>query len=216
MQVGTISDLATLRGEASRTAAPKDEFLRLLVAQLQHQDPLSPQDGSAFVAQLAQFASLEQIAETNSRLGSIEAGQAASVRSGFTNLVGKKVSSRSDAIMIPDSQVEHVVHLGSAATKVDVVIHDSSGREVRRIAMGSRGEGDAAFTWDGRSNDGTTLPDGEYRVSIEAAGAGDAPVDAYALIRGVVSSVDFGDDGTVTFRVGESKITPADIISIEN
>ncbi len=218
MQVN--SALTTLAQGASeqptQAAGTRDEFLRLLVAQLEHQDPLQPQDGTAFVAQLAQFASLEQEAQTNSLLGVIQAGQASSVRAGFTNLVGRSVKARSDSIDLPATEdMTHSVHLGSAANKVDVVIYDSTGKAVRRMSLGPREAGDADFAWDGKTDDGVALPDGKYRVEVEATSAAGGDVDAYACISGLVSAIDFGDDGTVTFRLGQASITPADIISIE-
>lgn len=54
---------------SSGANADKNVFMTLLVEQLKHQDPLAPQDGSAFVAQLAQFNSLEQLTSINQRLG---------------------------------------------------------------------------------------------------------------------------------------------------
>lgn len=66
----------TPRTAASSTGAPakgadRDTFLKLLVAQLKHQDPLAPQDGAQFVAQLAQFNSLDQLISINKRLGQL-------------------------------------------------------------------------------------------------------------------------------------------------
>ncbi len=54
---------------ATNTEVNKDAFLTLLVEQLKHQDPLAPQDGAQFIAQLAQFNSLEQLISINERLG---------------------------------------------------------------------------------------------------------------------------------------------------
>lgn len=56
---------------ASQKGADKDTFLKLLVAQLKNQDPLNPQDGAAFVTQLAQFNSVEQLVSINDRLGQL-------------------------------------------------------------------------------------------------------------------------------------------------
>jgi flagellar hook assembly protein FlgD len=64
----------TLSSAVAPTAARgmgQDAFLKLLVEQLKHQDPLSPQDSAQFVAQLAQFNSLEQLISINARLGEL-------------------------------------------------------------------------------------------------------------------------------------------------
>lgn len=75
-----ISPVSAMAPQASDTSAPtsntskgvdQDTFLKLLVAQLKNQDPLSPQDGTAFVAQLAQFSSLDQLISINKTLGQL-------------------------------------------------------------------------------------------------------------------------------------------------
>jgi len=102
-----INDIAPLDvGTSNGTAAPadahgsnklgKDQFLQLLMAQLSHQDPTSPADGNAFVAQLAQFASLEMAQNTNSNLEQLLAGQAAGNQTSALGLVGKQVVFRTD------------------------------------------------------------------------------------------------------------------------
>ncbi|MEN9361143.1 MAG: hypothetical protein RL095_2678 [Verrucomicrobiota bacterium] len=67
----------------------KNSFLKLLVAQMQNQDPLNPQSNAEFVAQLAQFSSLEQMQDVNKNLGSMLTG---SQLGGAGNLIGKQAS----------------------------------------------------------------------------------------------------------------------------
>src|SRR5947207_9140075 len=76
--------------------ASKDQFLRLLVAQLQNQDPLDPQKGADFIAQLAQFSTLEQSTQTNQVLSQIEAGQASLAQQSVMSLVGRTIAARTD------------------------------------------------------------------------------------------------------------------------
>ncbi|MBK8014098.1 MAG: flagellar hook assembly protein FlgD [Deltaproteobacteria bacterium] len=198
------------------TRTSKDEFLRLLVAQLQQQDPLSPQDGAEFVAQLAQFASVEQLAESNQRLASIEAAQAAGARAGYAELVGRVVSVRTDEIALPlseDGQTVLSAHLDSAASSVEVSFFDSSGREVRKLNLGARGAGDVEVAWDGRDEDGILLPDGQYTVKVHATASGGSPLSAYAQVRGVVDSLMF-EGGIAQFKIGSMTVSPGDIMSV--
>ena len=76
----------------------KDEFLKLMMAQLAQQDPTAPSDSNAFVAQLAQFTSLEQMQNVNSTLESLLIGQASQNNSGAVGLVGKDVLYKTDKI----------------------------------------------------------------------------------------------------------------------
>ena len=81
MTVNALS-FGSAGGVDAQTAekTPQQEFLQLLVAQLENQDPLSPQDGAAFVAQLAQFTEVEQGAEANARLAEMYAAALDAVR----------------------------------------------------------------------------------------------------------------------------------------
>ena len=75
MKVADISTLMDTQTNSNSTVKKADTgenaFLKLLVEQLKHQDPLAPQDGTQFVAQLAQFNSLEQLISINDRLGEV-------------------------------------------------------------------------------------------------------------------------------------------------
>src|SRR5215213_6921849 len=89
------------------SALGKDEFLKLMMAQLAQQDPTAPSDSNAFVAQLAQFSSLEQMQNVNSSLQSLLIGQASQNNSGAVNLVGKDILYKTDKIHL--EQGEHPV-----------------------------------------------------------------------------------------------------------
>lgn len=197
-------------------AAPKDEFLRLLVAQLRNQNPLEPQDGAAFVAQLAQFASLEQMTETNERLATLEAGQSSQLRAGFSNLVGRRVSVAGDTLSLPASDaVEHGFDLGASASAVKVVVYDASGKEVRQLELGPREAGRHLIQWDGLDADGQALGPGEYRFSVEAVDAQGGSLEAKSLLHAKIDGIDF-TGGVVRFRIGERVFSPGDILSIDS
>src|SRR5689334_2336173 len=104
-------------GEATPT---HEEFLKLFVAELQNQDPLKPRDGSEMVAEMAQFAGLEQTAGINSRLDAIAAQQASSGRSQLLGLVGHKVEASASSITTTGSGTMPPIdiNLDRAATKV--------------------------------------------------------------------------------------------------
>ena len=197
MQIDS-SFAARLTQTTPTTAAPgsiqKDQFLKLLVAQMQHQDPLNPQDGSAFVAQLAQFSSLEQATQTNEHLADLQAAQTSTVEIGASGVTPLSA------------------HLSGAATKVEAVITDASGKEVRRISLGASPAGDISVPWDGNDAGGKALPPGSYHVEIEASGAA-GKVPATALIQGVVTALEF-TNGKAVYKIGGVTIDPADIIRI--
>ncbi|HKA91033.1 MAG TPA: flagellar hook assembly protein FlgD [Haliangiales bacterium] len=195
------------------SATEKDQFLKLLVAQMQHQDPLNPQDGAAFVAQLAQFSSLEQATETNQRLADLSSAQAATARAGLTAVVGQTISAQTTSVVVGATPPPALsAHLGGAATKVDAVLTDASGKEVRRFSLGAASGGDVAIPWDGSDASGKPLAAGTYKIEIQATGANGA-VPATAIETGRVSALEF-QGGKAIYRIGAATVDPADIIRI--
>jgi flagellar basal-body rod modification protein FlgD len=222
MPVGAV-DLSSREGAPAGGAAPtapatpKDEFLRLLVAQLRHQDPLEPQKGSEFVAQLAQFASLEQAAETNQRLGALAAAQSASSSAAYAGLVGRTATAKISQLTVggaDPSPPSLGVHLDGAATKTQLVVTDASGKVVRTIDLGARPAGDVDVPWDGRDANGVPLPPGDYGVAVKATVAGDAEVSGFATLRGPIRSLET-TGGKPRFRIGAATVAPGDIIAIQ-
>src|SRR5512134_1206275 len=100
LAIDAVTGSSATTQAAGAKPAMKDEFMRLFIAQLQHQDPLQPQDSSAFVAQLAQLSQVEQATETNNRLQAIADEQAAASRASLSALVGHTVEASASNIEI--------------------------------------------------------------------------------------------------------------------
>ncbi len=213
----TPSPGATIGGAPTPKPPPgaTDQFMRLLMAQLQNQNPLDPQKSSEFVTQLAQIAQIEQTAQVNTHLTTMEAGQAASSRATLSGLVGKTVTARANAVTVSEGATPPAVlaHLDQAATEVSVVLRDASGKVVRTLDLGAHGAGDAVVPWDGKNANGSPVPPGRYAIEIKATGADGKPVTSSTRIRGLIDSIDF-QNGSTHFHVGELTISPEDIISI--
>lgn len=194
----------------------KDEFLRLLTTQLTAQDPLSPMDSQAFVAQLAQFASVEQLQGLGSRLDTLLVGQAASNQMGVANLVGKEVSYRTDRVALAGDgkPAPFQVSLEGAADEGVAILADATGRVVRTIPLGSRDGGAFTVAWDGLDDSGQPLPAGEYALTISATKDG-APVGSRANVRGTVTGVTF-ETGAPQLVIGGGRVALADVIEISS
>jgi flagellar basal-body rod modification protein FlgD len=216
MTVSAIS-FGTSGGATEGTArSPKDEFLKLLVAQLEHQDPMAPQDSAQFVAQLAQFAQVEQSAEANQRLEALEAAQAAGVRAGFANIVGRQITARTNSVVVEAGQApggDYTVHVPHQADSGKIVVKNDSGNEVATIDLGSRVKGEVPFRWDGLNKDGAPVPAGKYTFEFVGEDA-EGKVEGDIRIRGVAESLDF-EGGVIKFLVGGNEVAPADILAIE-
>src|SRR5262245_14716433 len=84
---------APTAGPSGGIQGPKDEFLRLFMAQLQHQDPFAPTSGADMVAQLAQLSSVEQAKQINDQLAELAASQASAASAGLSSLIGRDCSA---------------------------------------------------------------------------------------------------------------------------
>lgn len=205
-------------GGAAQSTGFKDEFLRLLVAQLQNQNPLEPQEGAEFVAQLADFASVEQSAETNQRLAAIEAEQATAAGAALAGFVGQTgTASLSGGVLRLDPDKgpmpELIAELPESAETMTATIYDQSGSVVRTIELGSQLPGKVSIGWDGTNDAGTVVPAGNYRVEIEAETTDGKSIGTSLRARGPVDAIEF-TNGLHMLRLGALAIPPADIESI--
>ncbi len=218
--VSPVTSTTTNPTTTSTSSLGKDDFLKLLVTQMQNQDPLNPLDGSEYVAQLAQFSSLEQLTNINSSLSqNLSATQVMTQSIGNSlaaTLVGKEVRASANAIQFSGTgTVSLGYNLGSDAGSVDVKVYDSSGTLVRTIGGLSVDSGDHSFTWDGTNDAGTQLGAGKYTFSIEAKDASGNTMNASTYITGKISSLRFRSDGTY-FVIDGTEVSIADVLEITN
>jgi len=173
----------------------QDEFLQLLVAQLNNQNPLEPQENGEFVAQLAQLSTVEGIDKLNSTVENIftdyQSGQALQASS----LVGRSVMLETDKAVV-DTSGEFLgsVSLPSSSANVYVNVYNTAGTMVRQIELGQQAAGDVDFSWDGKDSAGAVAPAGTYR--FEALSSNNGSTTALStLLPARVSSVTLGQDG---------------------
>lgn len=178
--------------QAKRETLGKDDFLKLLMAQLSKQDPLSPMDSQAFVAQLAQFANVEQLQAQSQRLDALVLAQTSANQLQSTSLVGKEAVFRSDSVEWNGSKsVDLSGQVSEHADVVTVTIRDAKGTAVRTIQMADQAAGPFSLVWDGRDNSGKSVPAGRYGVSVVAANVNGQNVPADSWGRGRIRGVSF-------------------------
>jgi flagellar basal-body rod modification protein FlgD len=184
------------------------DFLQLFVAQLQNQDPLSPLDPDQMSAQLAQFASLEQLTGVNTRLDNLTSV----ARSSVIDLIGKQVQFDGNQLAITNGQASSMNYtLANQASTVTATVQAADGSTVRVVDLGAQGTGAHVFQFDGRSDTGAALPDGTYTVNITATGTDQTtPVQVTMASRGTVNGIDFSVDPPVVL-VGSLRIPLAQV-----
>ena len=197
----------------STDAMGKDEFLTLLVAQLQNQDPLNPMESQEFSAQLAQFSSLEQLFNVNDNLGNIQTMLSAQENDNSLDYVGKTIKSYSNTIFKNDGTVDECSYYLDQDANVTVSIYDESGAEVFSVQDGWKTAGQYSFSWDGVTDNNGLAPDGTYTYAVTAADEGGFEVSTNTYITGEVTGVNYST-GTPYLVIGERMINPANIIEV--
>jgi len=179
----------------------QDDFLKLLVSQLQNQDPMNPMDGTQFASQLAQFTSVEQLANINTSLqSSISANQLLnqSISNALsTTVIGKEVRASGSTFSYGGTGVMKTGYtLPSAAVSAQVKILDANGNVVRTINGTGVTAGDVDVQWDGLTDTGAQAAAGTYTVQVTAADANGKAITATPYFYGTVTGVKFKSTGT--------------------
>ena len=152
----------------------KNEFLNLLVAQLNNQNPLEPQSNGEFIAQLAQFSQVEGIEKLNTSMGSLLSGYQSSQALQASSLVGSKVIIPTDKAVVDTSEsFKASLVLPTSSSNVYVNVYDNAGTVVSRINMGEQAAGNVSFIWDGKDASGNLLPPGTYKFEAQATYEGE-------------------------------------------
>jgi len=164
---------STATGGLPNGALGKEDFLSLLVAQLSHQDPMEPTDPTQFVSQLSQFSSLEQLMNLKDGLDLLAISQTAGTSAQMVSFIGKSVVYDGSTVSwhAGDSARELSYQLNDNPASVTVTIRDSKGTAVDEYSVENAKKGTNPLTFDGETQDGKALPEGQYSVEITAKDA---------------------------------------------
>lgn len=192
---GTINNY-TSTASANNTLGEED-FLTLLVAQLENQDPLDPQDNTEFIAQLAQFSSLEAQINTNEKLDKLLAAQSSSEQTAAFSLLGQQVIVASDSLYLQGDSVELGFSLDQAADSGSLNILDEEGKTVASFTLDELQEGYNFVNWDGTGSSGKQLSRGVYSMEIEINDGAGGAVETQPLIKVRVDEVALDSSGSI-------------------
>ena len=170
----------------------KDDFMKILVAQLQAQDPMAPMEGQEFASQLAQFSSLEQLTNVNSNLEASQAFDLAMSNSAALALIGKNVDAPGNTIDLKSGEVENLsFSLDGGAAEVGIDIFDSTGAKVSTVNLGAQKSGLSEYVWSGTDSSGALLPSGNYTFNITASNSAGNFVPVKTFAAGLATDVIF-------------------------
>lgn len=170
--MSTVSSLSAFQGSNASIQAPSDQldketFLKLLVVQLRTQDPLTPIKNEDFIAQLAQFRSLESMNNIYEELNLASLLQQSTHNALSTSLIGKYSLIAGDEISVKDGAADQMVFILPQAGDVKITIVDEEGNTVKTIMQQDLNAGEHLVGWDGTDEEGEEVADGTYRVEIE-------------------------------------------------
>lgn len=208
---------AAAAGATGTTNADSEKrFLKLLVTQLNNQDPLNPMENAELTSQLAQMSTVSGIEQLNATLSGLVNQTGSSQVLQAASLIGYAVLSPGNALsleMVEDKatgvktpkEVPFAVELpAKGATGVTVTITDANGTKVRTMELGALPEGANGVKWDGKNDAGEVVAEGNYQFTVAATGAG-AAVKAEALTFTQVAAVKQGANGvTLDLSTGKS------------
>ncbi len=175
-----------------RNELGKDDFIKLMSAQLKHQDPMSPMKNEQMAAQLAQFSSLEQMVNVNTNLEKMAAAQRPSENVLAASLIGKRILTDSSKFVLQKgAQPEMKFALPEDAENLAVSVVDEKGEIIREIELGAMVKGSQALRWDGKNKNNQDALPGEYSFRVTASAPGGKPIIVDNTTSGVVSGVSF-------------------------
>ncbi len=219
LSIGNVKEEETKSNELGQSA-----FLELMVTQLKNQDPLSPQENTEFVAQLAQFSSVESLDKLNNNFDTFTSSFVANQALQASSLVGRSVTVPADTTVLePGGVVSASVDVPASSGDVSVNIYAEDGSLVEQISLGAQPAGELVMRWDGmnvevngevtdwRSSHENGLPAGQYRFEISSTLDGNETRLDTALSANV-NSVTVGPTGSLVLNLaGIGAVSLADV-----
>jgi len=217
----SIADMSMFTGTQSKGPVHnlgKDEFLQMLITQLRHQDPMNPVDDQSFIADLAQFSSLEQMSNMNETLKenldwNFVLSQTIN-NTMATSIIGHQVKAAGNEMYLPnDGSTNLNYNLSGYAENATIDIFDGSGKKVATYTLENVGKGDQVFEWDGKLSGGAQAQAGTYSFSINATNANGDAITATPYILGTAEGVQYSN-GQAYLVIDGAIIPLGDVIEV--
>ena len=190
---GTSSGSSTANSASSLGTLGGTDFITLMLAQLQNQDPTSPVDSNTFLTQLAQLSEVQGITSLNTNFSTLSNSLTSNQAMQASSLLGHQVLvSSSTATLAAGATVTGAVNVPQTTSQVTLSITDSNGALVNQINLGAQSAGLANFSWNGTTGNGSPAPAGTYTLTAQYAGAVSGGTAATTLVNGTVDSVSMG------------------------
>ena len=200
--------------DAGEEELGKTQFLELMIAQMNNQDPLDPAKNEDFIAQLAQFSTLEGIQNLNGSFAAMAKSMQSSMTMEAASLVGRNVLAPSNQGVNQGQGLAGSIEVPASAGSVVVEISSASGELVRRVDLGAQPAGPLRFAWDGVDETGQQTPPGLYRVNAFSDIGGEQQ-ELILNMPDQVVSVSIADGGFTANLASGASVSAAEIKEIQ-
>lgn len=208
---GTAQNALNTQTQSIKLTNDFGDFLRLLTTQLQNQDPLNPMDSNEFTNQLVQFSQVEQAINTNKKLDDMLSLQLASISNVALGYVGMEITYTSGEAHwdgTKDIRINYALTTDAKIAKIN--IYDENGTLVRNMDA-PKSTGAHKVEWDGKDNNGNTVPVGTYSIKVDAADNQDKPISVTSAVSGTVRGIE-SQNGVIFLLVGERAVALGNVI----
>ncbi len=163
-----ISAPVTTTDDSSRTELGQEDFLELMLAQLQNQDPMQPMENGDFMGDIAQFGTVDGIHNLEASFASFAESMVSNQALQASSLVGRTVSVPTDTNVLTDGgTISGTIELDNFTSNVNVSVYNQSGELMKTISLGDKQSGEVDFVWDGLDQDGQAAAAGTYRFEVQ-------------------------------------------------
>ncbi|NBX92169.1 MAG: hypothetical protein EB120_03500 [Proteobacteria bacterium] len=191
-----LTEMPAERSKPKNTLG-KDDFLKLLMAQLNNQDPLKPMEHQEFSAQLAQFGSLEQLQNIHKGIENLQGGMGNESKLSAIGMIGKQVHANGNEVNLVEGQAINLTFSKKEGINpVQAQIYSESGKVVRELDIDPRTK-NGEISWDGKDQEGKALPSGKYTFRVQGVGSSGQAEELGAELSGRVTAVEMNGNNPV-------------------
>jgi flagellar basal-body rod modification protein FlgD len=208
----TSSTTTSSTTSSSSSSLSKDDFLQLLLTELQSQDPTDPMDSDKILTQTSQLANLEASENTTAALEDLSSKLQSSTAFSATSTIGKMASLGSNYISYSGTAVTYEMYFPSEISDGTITIKDSDKNTIRTIDLGDVAAGKSgvvSLTWDGKDSEGNLVESGNYSISATYVDTDGTSKDTMVGVYPVESV--YYEDGTTYLKLG-SQYYPVDSV----
>jgi len=213
---GTI-DPSLYKDSKDRASLSQDDFMSLFIKELQYQDPMEPMDTGQMAAQMTQFNQVDLMYKNNNMMQEMLSAYQEQVKINAVEYIGQSAMYQGNYAFVQDGEVKpFYIELMNNASSVKVSIFNENGTLVNQISDSSKLKGKNELSWDGLDQNGNQVPDGNYRVVVEATDEKGNAIEVKNWTTGIVNGVTYDNGNTKLILKNGTEIALEDIWKIGN